>query len=152
MSVADLLKSARLHGSHVYHAVLDVARGLQYIHAQAILHRDLKCDNVMLTADGVARVVDFGLARVKSSASSVATRGGGALRWRAPELFRDAPYTQACDVYSFAMLVVQLVSGAVPWIDLRSDEAVMMAVCFDKKPPSAQLPGDMNPTLRGVLE
>ena len=65
MSVADLLKSAKLHGSHVYHAVLDVARGMRYIHSHNILHRDLKCDNVMLTADGVARVVDFGLARVK---------------------------------------------------------------------------------------
>ena len=50
------------------------------------------------------------------------------------------------------MQVVELVSGVVPWIDLRSDEAVIMTVCVDKKQPSAQLPADMHTTLRGVLE
>ncbi|RLN59414.1 hypothetical protein BBJ28_00020874 [Nothophytophthora sp. Chile5] len=100
----------------VWSLLYDAALGLQYLHSQQIVHADLKCDNIVVTESGTAKLTDFGLSTEQTpNAIDVATPPLGALRWKAPECLRGEPATFMSDVYSFGMCVLEAVSGFVPW-------------------------------------
>lgn len=91
--------------------VLGLLGGIACAHAQGVVHRDLKPSNVMLTASGVPRIMDFGVA------TRVQQRGGdellyGTPSYMAPEYVGGAPYTPACDLFSLGMLLYELLVGA----------------------------------------
>ena len=69
--------------------MLGIAKGLEYLHTRtpSIIHRDIKSSNVLITAQGVAKINDFGLARVKTSTKSVIRSLVGTVNWQAPELW-----------------------------------------------------------------
>ncbi|GAB9463173.1 Serine/threonine protein kinase [Globisporangium polare] len=93
-----------------------VACGLQYLHELNILHNDLKCDNVLISTDGTAKVTDFGLSCILNSAEVlVDPRKQGAQQWKSPESLRGDRLTLASDVYAFAMCILEAVTGEPPW-------------------------------------
>jgi eukaryotic-like serine/threonine-protein kinase len=95
----------------VYARALDqVARALEAAHAQGLVHRDLKCANVLLDADGRARLADFGLATL---AGRVA-RGGSPYN-ASPQQLRGEPAAPADDLYAFGALLYELLCGHPPW-------------------------------------
>ena len=108
---------------------VQLGRALRYCHREAlpgcaVLHRDLKPDNVGLTPDGLIVVFDFGLAKIASPCEAgepAAERGPrltgqtGSLRYMAPEVALCEPYDERADVYSFAIIVWQMAALAVPF-------------------------------------
>lgn len=87
--------------------MLNIARGLEYLHHRkpATIHRDMKSSNVLITAKGVAKISDFGLARVRNSTRSIIKSLVGTVNWQAPELWVPHPrYNEKVDVYSAAMV------------------------------------------------
>jgi serine/threonine protein kinase len=105
---------------------VDIAAGMEYLHGQGIIHRDLKSLNVLVDVEGRAILCDFGLARVKRSSRSTATSSGqGTPLWMAPELFgRRARYTEASDIYALAMVMVELSTGLLPFEELLETEGL----------------------------
>ena len=104
---------------------IDVGAGLEYLHQQDILHRDLKSMNVLLYQQGGAyrcKLTDFGLSKVKNETKLTTTLGGkGTLAWMAPELFeRRAIYSKASDVYSYAVVLWELAARAIPFADAHN--------------------------------
>jgi serine/threonine protein kinase len=87
--------------------MLDIAKGLDYLHKRkpTIVHRDMKSSNVLITARGVAKIADFGLARVRNSTRSIIKSLVGTVNWQAPELWVAHPrYNEKVDVYSAALV------------------------------------------------
>lgn len=87
--------------------MLDIACGLEYLHARkpSIIHRDCKSSNILITARGVAKIADFGLAKVKQSTRSMVRSLVGTVNWQAPELWTAHPkYNFKVDVFSCAMV------------------------------------------------
>jgi len=77
--------------------------GLEFLHENNILHRDIKSLNVLLK-NGQAKLSDFGLSRIKKESNSTQGASVGTVQWMAPELFeRKAKYTQKSDIYSLGM-------------------------------------------------
>ena len=109
----------------VLHVARDLADALNYCHSglskdAMIIHRDLKPENLGLTVDNRAKLFDFGLCRcVKKRRSEddtyEMTGNTGSLRYMAPEVVLNKPYTEKVDVYSFAMVIWALARGKPPF-------------------------------------
>lgn len=106
--------------------LLDVAKGMEYLHnsTPCILHRDLKSCNVLLAKPisatsgqlPTAKVADFGLSRVLMNQAWM-TRCVGTWRWMAPEVFSSNEYDERIDVFSFGILMFEVLSGEIPYED-----------------------------------
>ena len=123
---------------------------MAYLHPR-IVHRDLKPQNVLLGADGRAKVCDFGIAKFKDR-TFVSTVNGqaGTPAYMAPELFDGAQVTEKVDVYSFAVLVWECLTGRVPWADVPSPMQVIYYVGVLGQRP--QMPAGCLPALRALIE
>ena len=87
---------------------LDIANGMAYLHSQAILHRDLKPSNVLLTNNKRAKISDFGMSVAITGQELTAETG--TYRWMAPEVIKHESYSSNADVYSFGIVLWQLIT------------------------------------------
>ncbi|MFN8587926.1 MAG: serine/threonine-protein kinase [Candidatus Eisenbacteria bacterium] len=99
---------------------LQVCAAVHHAHQQFVLHRDLKPGNLLVTADGSPRLLDFGIAKLLADddASDAGTRTALAPmtpEYASPEQLRDAPATLASDVFALGVLLYELLAGARPW-------------------------------------
>ncbi|KAJ7038888.1 kinase-like domain-containing protein, partial [Mycena alexandri] len=120
--------------------MLDVGLGLQYLHRQNIVHGDLKAINILVTPSNRACIADFGLASITSTAtlrfthSTVDSRAGTA-RYQAPELLRGESNNHfGSDVYGFACVCYEILTGTVPFHDLLNEVAVILKVIDGQRP------------------
>ncbi|KAJ7883476.1 kinase-like domain-containing protein [Mycena olivaceomarginata] len=123
--------------------ILDMALGLQYLHKEEIVHGDLKALNILVTPSHGACIADFGLSAVTDAMTvqfthTTATARGGTARYQAPELFRAGnPARIHCgsDVYAFACVCYEILTGKPPYHEMSNDMAVMMSVAQGHRPP-----------------
>lgn len=94
-----------------------VAGGLAAIHRKGIVHRDLSANNVMITRDGVAKILDLGLSRsvLPRGTAEDETAPAGTIPYLAPEVIQGAPATFASDAFSFGILLYETLAGAHPF-------------------------------------
>ncbi|XP_042436319.1 cold-responsive protein kinase 1-like [Zingiber officinale] len=95
--------------------IVGVARGLSYLHQEfhvCIIHRDIKCSNILLDDDFQPRIADFGLARLlPDDKSHLSTRFAGTLGYTAPEYVLQGQLSEKVDTYSFGVAVLEIISG-----------------------------------------
>eukprot|EP00249_Psilotum_nudum_P036851 c8875_g1_i1 orf=12-1340(-) len=106
----------------VIRIALDVAKGMEYLHSQGVIHRDLKSENLVLTDDLRVKVADFGISCLESQWDNM--KGfNGTYRWMAPELINEKPYSRKVDVYSFGIVLWELLTGLVPFAEMTAVQA-----------------------------
>jgi len=126
----------------------DVALAMNYLHAKDKIHRDLKSHNLLVTEDWKLKVCDFGLAR--SAPDDQAKQGGltivGTNEWMAPEVAMGELYDSSADVYSYAMVVYEVLTRSDP-------PARKLKDCYAFKPDEykSKIPSDTPPKLWELL-
>jgi len=116
VTLSDRVRSAPLKLTEAVSIAAQVAEALRAAHAKDIVHRDIKSANVMLTKDGVAKVLDFGLA--KTAASTQLTRQGstlGTVAYMSPEQARGQEVDSRTDLYSLGTIFYEMVAGRLPY-------------------------------------
>jgi len=93
-----------------------LAGALAAAHAAGVLHRDVKPDNVLISAYGEPQLADFGVARIQGEAPSRSGMITGSLAQVAPEVLSGQPASEASDVYSLASTLYQLIAGRPPFV------------------------------------
>jgi hypothetical protein len=137
---------------------LQIAAGLEAIHAQGIVHRDLKTPNVMVTAAGVLRLMDFGVAkRVEGATDAGATAVGlivGTPDYMSPEQVRGESVDRRSDLYSLGIVLFELLTGELPF-HAPTPFAIVMKQIHDAPPldgpQAAGIPKPLLDLLRRLL-
>ncbi len=148
---------------------IQIADGLQAAHALGIFHRDLKPQNVMLTDGGLAKILDFGLARrlrpddarfdpakpalaKDASVAATYTARGGTIRYMAPEQFVTGQSSVQSDVWALGVILFELASGRHPFA--RPDDEdfqAIRAIQFSDPPDLAEIVPGISPELKSVI-
>src|SRR5262249_3054930 len=120
-----------------------VAQGLHRAHKLGLIHRDVKPDNILLTAEGLAKLADLGLVKeLEADLNLTRTgRGLGTPHFMAPEQFRNAKNADArCDIYSMAATLYMMVTGELPFKSCGPPDAWMKKIHNELKPAREVVP------------
>ncbi|KAL6614750.1 hypothetical protein ACP70R_037020 [Stipagrostis hirtigluma subsp. patula] len=95
--------------------IRDICRGLMCIHRMKIVHRDLKSANCLVNKHWTVKICDFGLSRVMTESPMTDNSSAGTPEWMAPELIRNEPFTEKCDIFSLGVIMWELCTLSRPW-------------------------------------
>ncbi|CAA7398782.1 unnamed protein product [Spirodela intermedia] len=126
---------------------LDVARGMAYVHELGFIHRDLKSDNLLIFGDKSIKIADFGVARIEVQTEGM-TPETGTYRWMAPEMIQHRPYNHKVDVYSFGIVLWELITGMLPFQNMAAVQAAFAVVNRNVRPG---IPSDCLPVLGEIM-
>ncbi|KAF5459883.1 hypothetical protein F2P56_019795 [Juglans regia] len=111
---------------------LNIAHGMQYLHSRGILHRDLKSENLLLGEDMCVKVADFGISCLESQCGS-AKGFTGTYRWMAPEMIKEKHHTKKVDVYSFGIVLWEIITALTPFDNMTPEQAAFAVSHKQKK-------------------
>jgi predicted Ser/Thr protein kinase len=164
-SIRALLQNKELDLLGALHVAIQVAGGLAKAHEAGIVHRDIKPENIMLTKDGHAKILDFGLAKL---AEPAAPEGGdalsrletvahtqtgivmGTLRYMSPEQARGQTVDHKSDIFSLGVVIYEMVTGQLPFSGASALDT-LHAIAFEETRPITALRANLPPSLQRVI-
>uniref|UniRef100_A0A8D3DVE7 mitogen-activated protein kinase kinase kinase n=1 Tax=Scophthalmus maximus TaxID=52904 RepID=A0A8D3DVE7_SCOMX len=102
---------------------MGVAGGMNYLHLHKIIHRDLKSPNILITYDDSVKISDFGTSKELSDKSTKMSFAG-TVAWMAPEVIRNEPVSEKVDIWSFGVVLWEMLTGEVPYKDVDSSAII----------------------------
>ncbi|XP_024993761.1 serine/threonine-protein kinase EDR1-like isoform X2 [Cynara cardunculus var. scolymus] len=126
------------------------AKGMNYLHTSnpIIVHRDLKTPNLLVDKNWVVKVCDFGMSRMKHHTFLSSKSAAGTPEWMAPEVLRNEPSNEKCDVYSFGVILWELATLRIPWTEMNSMQ-VVGAVGFQYR--HLDIPETVDPAVSRII-
>ncbi len=162
-SLRDSTRGAALHVNDVLRIGIQIADALSHAHARRIVHRDLKTANVVITADGRAKVLDFGLARRVAEVDGDAdvetratlTQAGaviGTLAYMSPEQLRAEVADHRADIWALGVVLYELATGRLPFTAPSAFELSSRILNDQPAPVPATVPAGLRAVIEKCLE
>ena len=152
-SLSDLLykQNTKLRLDQTLRFAKDIAKGVKYLHAlrPMIIHRDLKSSNLLVDERDVLKISDFGLSRIKNESVTKISGMLGTPGWSAPEIYKQDKYTEKVDMYSYGVVVSEMVTGEKPYAGLNQMQIAFATVYQGQRP---SLPDSIPKQLKGLIK
>src|SRR5678815_4715083 len=166
------IKTSGLDVRETLNIAIQIANGLARAHELGIIHRDLKPENLMLSRDGFAKILDFGLAKLvaereralvadseqKTLIRGVETESGtlmGTVNYMAPEQLLGQRVDRRCDIFSFSVVLCEMLTGSCPFVHENRIDTMHAILHGEPKLPEAskaELPAELQRILTKALE
>eukprot|EP01133_Synstelium_polycarpum_P010264 gene10264-11971_t len=144
----DLIHSRenKLDTTLILQFAYDIARGMQHLHSRNIIHRDLKSSNLLLDKHFNVKIADLGIARETSFTQTMTTIG--TVAWTAPEILRHESYNHKADVYSYGIVIWELLTGQEPYEGIPPMNAGILVASKELRP---ELPENCDPNWKKLV-
>src|SRR4030095_8977362 len=134
-TLRERINRGRLNLSETLDVGIQIANGLVAAHGAGVIHRDLKPENIMVREDGLAKIVDFGIAKLADPVSSVETEAPTTFKTRpgavmgtpfymSPEQLRELEVDSRTDIFSFGVVLYEVLAGRLPFSGSVSTEVI----------------------------
>jgi tetratricopeptide (TPR) repeat protein len=141
----------RLPIGEIVRYAVETAGGLAHAHSRGIVHRDVKTSNLLLTREGMVKITDFGLAKWR--AADPRSQEGtlmGTLGYLSPELARGIAADERSDVFSFGVVLFELVAGSMPFRGANEAD-LLLRLLHEPAPPVRRFRGDAPPAMEQII-
>ncbi|XP_062873009.1 serine/threonine-protein kinase PAK 4 [Trichomycterus rosablanca] len=149
-ALTDIVTHTRMNEEQIATVCLSVLKALSVLHAQGVIHRDIKSDSILLTHDGRIKLSDFGFCAQVSKEIQRRKSLVGTPYWMAPELISRLPYGPEVDIWSLGIMVIEMVDGEPPYFNEPPLKAMKMI--RDNLPPKLKNLHKVSPILKGFLD
>ncbi|MFI5251682.1 MAG: protein kinase [Bacteroidota bacterium] len=131
---------------------IQIAEGLGAAHDKGIVHRDIKPENIMIRRDGIAQIMDFGLAKLRGSVTRLTKEGStiGTAGYMSPEQVQGQDIDHRSDIFSFGVLLYELITGQLPFKGVH-ETALMYEIVNMEAPPMSSIKPDIEATLDAIV-
>ena len=150
-TLKDKIATAPLAIDEAVAIARDVAAGLAAAHARGVVHRDIKPGNVLLAGGRVARITDFGLARLEGGDASTTAGAGGTPAYMSPEQVQGLPTDHRTDIWSLGCVIHEMLTGHSPFTT-ASGHADVFAIVHGPPPPVSAYRPDVPASLAAIVD
>jgi serine/threonine protein kinase len=158
-SLESLMNNHALTVGEAVHIMEQVLKGLSFAHRMASVHRDLKPENILFTADGEAKITDWGIGKFMASTGKSKTVGiKGTLDYCAPEQYNRRLYGRVdwqTDIFQVGVMFYEMLTGINPFAGEDFADCMGKVLMFDPKPPSSynpDIPDELDEVIMGAIE
>jgi len=130
---------------------IQISEGLHNAHKKGITHRDIKSDNIMLTPEGIVKIMDFGLAKLKGAPKL--TRAGtttGTMQYMSPEQAQGMEVDQRSDIFSFGVVLYEMITGQLPFKG-EHEAAIIYSILNETPEPLARYKSNVPEGLQRIV-
>jgi serine/threonine protein kinase/Tfp pilus assembly protein PilF len=151
-SIKEIIREKKLSIEEILNIAIQITEGLNAAHKKGIVHRDIKSDNLMLTTEGLVKIMDFGLAKLKGAPRLTKTGSTvGTLAYMSPEQAQGIELDQRSDIFSFGVVLYEMVTGQLPFKG-EHDAAIIYSILNETPEPLARYKAGVSGELQRVTD